>query len=1023
MDQQEIRRQQTRQMLVSLLSGSDEDVKDLVVRNKQLFDINLFQEIKLYAAGNQSNSSVIQNVQRVLNGVLETITKNTVNLFLHHPDRAVRQQIAAAGWELLNNRYAGWYWHELIQSASPEEQEQLSKFIELAKSHLLRNFLSNDDMASVLGNLKNYRHHLLSLVAVDHALPFANDSTFANELMIWGYEFLRQNVKNPVEYLVAADKCLKSALELLIADEKDNRMSLANIYEYLGTVQSQMRSENPDEQADAAIAWYEKAILFFTKEEFPDRYGHLLMLLGTAYSSKMKPDRSLNVEKAIQYFDESEALQDGKDGTLAINSGNGHLVRFIGDQQVSVLRAIASYQRAITLLGNDTFNLGMAYNNLGVAYKLLKPVTQVNVRKAYDSFMSAIEFRTRLQYPYEWAETLHNLGSLYALLPQNNFYSFTDALSTFDQALTVRTSTEYPYDWAGTCHDIAEVYMMEYLSKGSLALLSEATRNYDNALSVRTPEVLPYDAITSSSKVGMLLHNEGRYEEAISYLSVSLKAFNTLIESADSFTTKRKVIEAYDYIFQFLISCYLMTNQLNPALELCVRIKGSLFAERMSTVKEKNEAKFSRRYKLSSEWEAIEQHSGAIQTLRENIVELLKQGNSDAGAKRKMQELRQKLFAAYERRKLEVEKFDTLYPVQAVNNLFRSISPANARQLSSDLSAVIVEYYRGLGQWYAFVVSGEYLKCFALPSQADAMISETERWIRSFTALQPQHLSLVTEEKILGGLYDTFFQPFEHLLSPGKKLILSPQGKLHHLPLNASLNRNTGKILFEDFAVCMAAGLNSINALYQQHRQSHQKISGSANALILVHQGDATEPLEHVHEEADAIKKMFDKYTLLDESNATFENLKKEVWLNSFSVCHFCCHGSISYGYPQLSGLRLTDFITIEQISRDIQLTGAPLICLSACQTSYSHISAGDELTGISQSFLEAGASAVIGSLWVVDDTSTNLLFQSFYQGLVTDGMDVYSSMRRSIQQLRAGKQYRSLYYWGAFQIAGVALS
>ncbi len=70
------------------------------------------------------------------------------------------------------------------------------------------------------------------------------------------------------------------------------------------------------------------------------------------------------------------------------------------------------------------------------------------------------------------------------------------------------------------------------------------------------------------------------------------------------------------------------------------------------------------------------------------------------------------------------------------------------------------------------------------------------------------------------------------------------------------------------------------------------------------------------------------------------------------------------------------------------QFTDLSLVVLSACETALGETQQsatdaaaldGREISGIAQTFLDAGADAVLASLWKVSDVSTSALMQQFY--------------------------------------------
>src|SRR6266496_2302593 len=58
------------------------------------------------------------------------------------------------------------------------------------------------------------------------------------------------------------------------------------------------------------------------------------------------------------------------------------------------------------------------------------------------------------------------------------------------------------------------------------------------------------------------------------------------------------------------------------------------------------------------------------------------------------------------------------------------------------------------------------------------------------------------------------------------------------------------------------------------------------------------------------------------------------------------------------------------------------LVTLSACETGISKIAKGDDLVGLTNSFIYAGAASLLVTLWAVEDQSTFEFMQSFYKNL-----------------------------------------
>jgi len=91
------------------------------------------------------------------------------------------------------------------------------------------------------------------------------------------------------------------------------------------------------------------------------------------------------------------------------------------------------------------------------------------------------------------------------------------------------------------------------------------------------------------------------------------------------------------------------------------------------------------------------------------------------------------------------------------------------------------------------------------------------------------------------------------------------------------------------------------------------------------------------------------------------------------------------------------------------------LVVLSGCDTAGGIITS-DGIIGLSRSFLTAGASSVIGSLWNISDNATIFLMIDFYQEL-SKNTDKAEALRQAM--LITMKKYPNPMNWAAFTLIG----
>ncbi|MEB3271356.1 MAG: CHAT domain-containing protein [Synechococcus sp.] len=149
--------------------------------------------------------------------------------------------------------------------------------------------------------------------------------------------------------------------------------------------------------------------------------------------------------------------------------------------------------------------------------------------------------------------------------------------------------------------------------------------------------------------------------------------------------------------------------------------------------------------------------------------------------------------------------------------------------------------------------------------------------------------------------------------------------------------------------------------------------------------------------------------------------------LTAYPILHIATHGSVDGRQPERSRLLLSlygpDGRPIDGALRlqdiyNLRLA-ADLVVLSACQSGLGGLVRGEGLVGLTRGFLHAGARRVLASLWDVDDTSTAVLMQRFYRGLLQEKLPPAAALRRAQLALLSDPRWRSAHFWAPFVLQG----
>jgi CHAT domain-containing protein/tetratricopeptide (TPR) repeat protein len=260
-------------------------------------------------------------------------------------------------------------------------------------------------------------------------------------------------------------------------------------------------------------------------------------------------------------------------------------------------------------------------------------------------------------------------------------------------------------------------------------------------------------------------------------------------------------------------------------------------------------------------------------------------------------------------------------------------------------------------------------------------------------------------------------------LAADRPLLIAPHGLLHYLPFPALLLDDHRPVL-EQAQVSYAPTLRAWEAIQDRRRSlEHAGTAGAVLVCGLGEFGDRAASLPHAEQEARSIAGLLGgrfkpSVTLLLGASATAGRLSD--WRDSgvlarFDIVHLATHAIFDLRAPLHSRILLADgALAVPDLFR-LRLN-ARLVTLSACQTALSALRPGDELLGLREALLFAGANALLVSLWQVDDASTARLMIAFYRGLAR-GASPAAALAAAQRELRAAGL--SAYHWAPFMLVG----
>ena len=265
-------------------------------------------------------------------------------------------------------------------------------------------------------------------------------------------------------------------------------------------------------------------------------------------------------------------------------------------------------------------------------------------------------------------------------------------------------------------------------------------------------------------------------------------------------------------------------------------------------------------------------------------------------------------------------------------------------------------------------------------------------------------------------LYRILIAPVKSLIK-GAKLIIVSQRCLFFAPFSSFIDENR-RLLSEEYQIQM---IPSIHVL-----ERSMQLSGSKKIGISLFVGNpevkvkSLSSLPSAEEEAKYLASLLHSEPLIG-CRATKSNVLS--LMSQASIIHIAAHGRENDGHiflaPETSEnsnsksnfdlLTQSDVLECKLVAR--------LVVLSCCQSGKGNIST-EGVLGIARSFLGAGASSVLVTLWNISDTFTKEFMKVFYEKMLQE-KSACLALKETKNLFQRSGEYTSFLYWAPFEIIG----
>lgn len=367
-----------------------------------------------------------------------------------------------------------------------------------------------------------------------------------------------------------------------------------------------------------------------------------------------------------------------------------------------------------------------------------------------------------------------------------------------------------------------------------------------------------------------------------------------------------------------------------------------------------------------------------------------------------------------ERRLEEIES--RLASARGVAGLYARAAGFEAIAEALPAGTTLLEYVIRGGELLAIVVADGRAAAFRRLAPAQRLDDAVARLqFQINLALRPGADDAAQAPRLLAGaraelaaLDRMLLAPLRPAIEPGSRLLVVPHGPLHLLPFHALWNGDGHLIERHEVHYAPSASL-------YLHLRERREPAVPGPPLVV---GVADRKAPGIEAEAARIARQLGAGpagVLLGEA-ATVQRVVAAA--PEAGVIHMACHAAFRPDLPFGSGVRLADrWLTVRDIYA--MRLDAELITLSGCETGRGLVRAGDEHVGLLRGFFAAGASAVLASLWRVDDRSTAETMDRFYGAWrASPGDGSKAAALREAQVEMLGRHPHPA-HWAPFRLVG----
>jgi len=713
-----------------------------------------------------------------------------------------------------------------------------------------------------------------------------------------------------------------------------------------------------------------------------------------------------NFEISLDIAVELNSLSDQADCLVVIGNTYSDLGQY--DKALDYLNSTLALHEKLKDeegLARDRLNIGVAYRRRGFLAG-----SRDDLQKALQYYQQALGFYRNRKANADQVLILNNIGSVYFDLTD-----YTQAMKYFQEGLALAEMTGFT-DKAGLIlNNIG-------LVQATLGNYERSTEYYqraiDQAMKNQDGRILweaYLEKANAYKKQGRFPLAEENYQNSIKVIE-DIRSKISLEEQRASFLGSDKRIEPY----QQLIDLYAELGRMSPS---------SGYQQQAFSTMEKAKA---RAFLDSLEAAGIDLAQPVDMKLlnRENEISSdlsklyldLSQTEMPEPQREELQAKLRTLETEYEALKRDMRQNN---PAYAGLRYPENITLEETKKGILDSHTAIWAYILGQERSLRFVITRDEMTVSFLPSRRELQAKVTE-FLKIISDKDSPDFSAGSE------LSRTLVP--ENLNPQIDSVIIIPDDWLNFLPFEALPLSGTGRSwLIQKFRISYIPSVSSYRELQRRGGSRTKKPSrdllavGNPPPALSTQAPQAHGELKYSGREVRTIAALFNpsKVNVADGEQATEGGLKA-MPLSEFKILHFATHATIDDRNPNRSFLLLAPTETGHEDgflqTREILglKTNADLVTLSACRSGLGQLIRGEGVEGLSRAFFYSGASAVLMSLWSIDDQASSQLMERFYTHLRSSESPAEALRRTKMELIESGTLSHP-FYWAGFIVNGKA--